>query len=129
MTVAVILAAVVGVTRIYLRAHFLTDVLGGVRAGAGDLVARRRIRAFRGTRSPQCARMTDDEKTYLIAGAAAAISLIAWLWLVVVPAWKSYWRVRDRLVATLLSVYVLAAFVLAGAGVGAAVLWYFSDRL
>ena len=73
--------------------------------------------------------MTDDEKTYVIAAAAAAISLIAWLWLVVVPAWKSYWRVRDRLVATLLSVYVLAAFVLAGAGVGAAVLWYFSDRL
>jgi hypothetical protein len=49
--------------------------------------------------------------------------------LVVVPAWKSYWRVRDRLVATLLSLYVLAAFVLAGAGVGAAALWYFSDRL
>ena len=55
--------------------------------------------------------VTDDQKTYLIAGAAAAISLIAWLALVVVPAWKSYWRVRDRLVATLLSVYVLAAFV------------------
>ena len=73
--------------------------------------------------------MTDDQKTYIIAGAAAAISLIAWLALVVVPAWKSYWRVRDRLVATLLSVYVLAAFVLAGAGVGAAVLWYFSDRV
>ena len=73
--------------------------------------------------------MTDDEKTYVIAGAAAAISLIAWLLLVVVPAWKSYWRVRDRVVATLLSVYVLAAFVLAGAGVGAGVLWYFSDRL
>ena len=73
--------------------------------------------------------MTDDEKTSLIAGVAAAISLIAWLWLVVVPAWKPDWRVRDRLVATVLSVYVLAAFVLAGAGVGAAVLWYFSDRL
>jgi undecaprenyl-diphosphatase len=29
VTVAVILAAVVGATRIYLRAHFLTDVLGG----------------------------------------------------------------------------------------------------
>jgi hypothetical protein len=73
--------------------------------------------------------VTDDQKTYAIAAAAAAISLIAWLGLVVVPAWKSYWRVRDRVVATLLSVYVLAAFVLAGAGVGAAVLWYFSDRL
>jgi Na+/H+-translocating membrane pyrophosphatase len=73
--------------------------------------------------------VSDDQKTYAIASAAAAISLIAWLALVVVPAWKSYWRVRDRLVATLLSVYVLGAFVLAGAGVGAAVLWYFSDRL
>jgi hypothetical protein len=46
-----------------------------------------------------------------------------------VPALKSYWRVRDRLLSTLLSVYVLGAFFLAGAGVGAAVLWYFSDRL
>jgi hypothetical protein len=73
--------------------------------------------------------MTDDQKTYVIAGAAILISLVAWLLLVVVPAWRSYWRVRDRLVATLLSVYVLAAFVLAGAGVGAGVLWYFSDRL
>jgi hypothetical protein len=73
--------------------------------------------------------LTDDQKTYIIAGAAGGISLIAWLALVVVPAWKSYWRVRDRLLATVLTVYVLAAFVLAGAGVGAAVLWYFSDRI
>jgi hypothetical protein len=73
--------------------------------------------------------MTDNQKTYLIAGAAAAISLIAWLMLIVVPAWKSYWRLRDRLLATVLSVYILAAFVLAGAGVGAAALWYFSDRV
>ena len=73
--------------------------------------------------------MTEDQKTYLIAGIAGAISLIAWLVLVVIPAWRSYWRVRDRLVATLLSVYILAAFVLAGAGVGLAGLWYFSDRL
>jgi hypothetical protein len=73
--------------------------------------------------------MTDDQKTLAIAGAAIGISLLAWLFLVVVPAWKSYWRLRDRLMATLLSVYVLAAFVLAGAGVGALALWYFSDRV
>ncbi len=99
------------------------------RAFGDDLVARRRPRPRRRARSPQWDRVTDDQKTYVIAGAAAAISLIAWLTLVVVPAWRSYWRVRDRLVAILLSVYVLGAFVLAGAGVGAAVLWYFSDRL
>ena len=73
--------------------------------------------------------LSDDQKTYIIAGTAGAISLIAWLSLVVVPAWKSYWRVRDRLLATVLCVYILAAFLLAGAGVGAAALWYFSDRL
>jgi undecaprenyl-diphosphatase len=30
VTVAVVIVAVVGVTRVYLRAHFLTDVLGGI---------------------------------------------------------------------------------------------------
>jgi DNA-binding transcriptional LysR family regulator len=73
--------------------------------------------------------MTNDEKTYIIIGAAALISLVAWLLLVVIPAWKSYWRIRDRIVATVLSVYILAAFVLAGTGVGLVALWYFSDRV
>ena len=72
--------------------------------------------------------MTERQITYVVVGGAALISLIAWLLLVVVPAWTSYWRLRDRLVALVLSVYILAAFVLAGAGVGAGVLWYY-DRL
>jgi hypothetical protein len=73
--------------------------------------------------------MNDDQKTYIIIGAAALVSLVAWLALVVIPAWKSYWRMRDRIVATVLSVYILAAFVLAGTGVGLVALWYFSDRV
>jgi hypothetical protein len=72
--------------------------------------------------------MTDRQITYLVVGAATVVSLIAWVALVAIPAWTSYWRLRDRLVAVLLSVYVLAAFVVAGAGVGVAVLWYY-DRL
>jgi hypothetical protein len=72
--------------------------------------------------------MTDRQITYVVVGGAAVISLIAWVLLVAVPAWTSYWRLRDRLVALMLSVYILAAFVLAGAGVGAGVLWYY-DRL
>jgi hypothetical protein len=72
--------------------------------------------------------MTDRQITYAVVGAASVISLVAWVALVAVPAWTSYWRLRDRFVAVLLSVYVLGAFVMAGAGVGAAVLWYY-DRL
>lgn len=72
--------------------------------------------------------MTDRQITYLVVGAAAVISLAAWLLLVAIPAWTAYWRLRDRVVAVLLSVYVLAAFVMAGAGVGLGVLWYY-DRL
>jgi membrane-associated phospholipid phosphatase len=33
VTVAVVLVAVVGITRIYLRAHYLTDVIGGAALG------------------------------------------------------------------------------------------------
>ena len=131
VTVAVILVVVVGLTRVYLTAHFLTDVLGGAALAIAiwSLVGVVALFAGRVRHNVAAAVMTENQKTYLIAGVAAAISLVAWLLLVVVPAWSSYWRVRDRLVATLLSVYILAAFVLAGAGVGLAALWYFSDRL
>ena len=72
--------------------------------------------------------MTDRQIIHDVVGAAALISLVAWVFLVAIPAWKSYWRLRDRLIAAALSVYVLAAFVLAGALLGAGVLWYY-DRL
>jgi hypothetical protein len=72
--------------------------------------------------------MNLSEKTYIMLGATTAISLIAWVVLIVIPAWGAYWRLRDRLLATVLTVYILAAFVLAGAGIGAVVLWY-SDRI
>jgi hypothetical protein len=72
--------------------------------------------------------MSDRQIIYTVVGAAGVISLAAWVALVAAPAWTAYWRLRDRLVAVLLSVYVLAAFVLAGVGVGAVVLWYY-DRL
>ncbi len=72
--------------------------------------------------------MIHDRVTQIVIGAAAAISLAAWLTLIAVPAWRSYWRLRDRVLALVMSVYVLAAFVLAGALAGGLVLWYY-DRL
>jgi hypothetical protein len=70
----------------------------------------------------------DDQITLAVASAAALISLSAWIFLIAVPAWKSYWRVRERILALVLSVYVLVAFVGMGACAGAVFLYYY-DRL
>ena len=72
--------------------------------------------------------MFEDRITYIVVGVAALLSLIAWVLLIAVPAWRSYWRLRERILALVMSVYVLAAFLGAGAGIGGAVLWYY-DRL
>jgi hypothetical protein len=58
--------------------------------------------------------MSNETWTYIAIGSAAGVSLIAWVALVLVPAWTSYSRVWERLVATVLSLYVLAAFVMVG---------------
>ena len=71
--------------------------------------------------------MSNDTITYVIAGTAAGISLIVWAALVLVPAWTSFSRVWERIVATILSLYILAAFALAGTGLGAAILWYYDE--
>jgi hypothetical protein len=71
--------------------------------------------------------MSNTELTYVIAGTAAAISVIAWAILVLVPAWTSFSRVWERIVATVLSLYVLAAFAMAGSALGAAILWYYDE--
>ena len=68
--------------------------------------------------------MNDDTLLYLIAGVAAALSLGAWLYWIVVPTCLAYGRWWERVVAALLSVYVLLAMVVAGAGLGAAYLLY-----
>ena len=72
--------------------------------------------------------MIEDRVSLIVIGVAAVISLAAWTTLVAVPAWRSYWRLRERLLAVVMSVYVLAAVVLAGALAGGLVLWYY-DRL
>ena len=71
--------------------------------------------------------MSNDTLTVVIGAAAAGISVIAWAVLVLVPAWTSYSRVWERLAATVLSLYVLAAFAIAGSGLGAAILWYYDE--
>ena len=70
----------------------------------------------------------DDQITYAVAGATALISLVAWLLLIVVPAWNSYWRVRERILAVVVvalsRVYLRAHYltdVIGGVSLGLAI--------
>jgi hypothetical protein len=65
--------------------------------------------------------MTNQQITYLVAAGLGVIGLIAYVLLVVVPAVTAYQRVHERLVAFVLSAYVLAAFMGVGVLVGAVV--------
>jgi hypothetical protein len=71
--------------------------------------------------------MSNTTWTYIAVGGAALISLVAWVSLVLVPAFTSFSRWWERVVATVLSVYVLAAFAGAGLLIGGAFLWYFDQ--
>ena len=55
VTAAVVLAAVVGLTRVYLRAHYLSDVVRRLGARVRDLRPPRRARARRRMAASQCA--------------------------------------------------------------------------
>ena len=71
--------------------------------------------------------MNNTQLTYLIAGGAGVLSLAAWIGLIAIPAWTAYSRLWERLVALVMSVYVLAAFVLAGAGLAGLLLYYYDE--
>jgi hypothetical protein len=71
--------------------------------------------------------MSNETITYVVAAASAVAGLSVYIGLILVPAWQAYSRVWERLAATFLTLYVVAAFMLVGVLVGAAVVWTY-DR-
>jgi len=67
------------------------------------------------------------ENEYLLFGAAALISLVAFVALILVPAVGSYGRIWEKAAAGFLSVFVLLALVVVGVVVGLAVVYYYND--
>jgi hypothetical protein len=65
--------------------------------------------------------MSNQQITYLVAAGLGVIGLIAYLLLVIVPAVTAYRRVHERILAVMLSAYVLAALVGTGVLLGAVV--------
>jgi hypothetical protein len=71
--------------------------------------------------------MSNDAITYLIIAFVGVFSVALWVAFVVVPAWTAYTRWWERLVATFLSLYVLAAMALVGGALGAVLLYYYDE--
>ncbi|HEX8690781.1 MAG TPA: hypothetical protein VF729_11115 [Solirubrobacterales bacterium] len=67
------------------------------------------------------------EDEYVLFAVAAAISLAAFVGLILVPAVSSYGRLWEKAVAGALSVIVLVALVLTGVVVGLAVVYYYDE--
>jgi hypothetical protein len=74
---------------------------------------------------PLALQKVEDE--YVLFAIAAAICLIAFVGLILVPAVSSYGRLWEKAVAGLLSLIVLLALVLTGVVVGLAVVYYYDE--
>ncbi len=72
--------------------------------------------------------MSNSQITYVVGAGCGLVALIAFGLLVLRPAWTSYGRLWERLAATFLSLYVLAAFVGIGVGAGLVITWFW-DRI
>jgi hypothetical protein len=57
--------------------------------------------------------------TQIVLGAAGLIALIAYVFLILMPAWSSYGRVWERIAASFLSLYIV--LTLLGLGVAGGV--------
>lgn len=72
--------------------------------------------------------MSNTSVTYLVAACCGVFALFAYTALILVPAWTAYSRIWERLAATFLSLYALAAFLVLGVGGGLAIVWFW-DRI
>ncbi len=74
-------------------------------------------------------RMSNDTVILVVAIGCGVIVLAAWVALLLVPAWTSYSRVWERLAASFLTLYVLAALLVLGGLAGALIAYYWDDVL
>jgi O-antigen ligase len=72
--------------------------------------------------------MTNEQIIYAVAIGSGVLGLIAYIAFILVPAWGAYSRIWQRVAASFLTLYVLAAFIILGAAGGAAII-YFWDRI
>ena len=71
--------------------------------------------------------LSELSTTEIALGAGGIVALIAYVILIVIPAWTSYGRWWERITASMLTLYIFATLLAIGVGIGAAVVWFY-DR-
>jgi len=64
---------------------------------------------------------------YILFGCAGIVSLLAFGGLILAPVFSSYGRAWERVAATFVSLFVLAALALVGVAAGLAVVYFWPD--
>jgi O-antigen ligase len=71
--------------------------------------------------------MSDFTSTELTLGLAAGLVGACYVFLILMPAWRCYGRLWEKVAASFLTLFILATLLGAGAGIGFAVVWSY-DR-
>ena len=134
IVLGVALTVAVGLSRVYLGVHYMSDV--GRRLGAGRL----RVRRLRGRRdggralsaesAPEDGHLTLPialGTEYFLFGGAALISVLAFAALILVPTIGSFGRTWEKATAVLVSIFVLAALLAIGVALGVAIVYFWDD--
>jgi hypothetical protein len=65
--------------------------------------------------------------TEIALGAGGLVAFVAYVVLIVIPAWTSYGRWWERIGAALMTLFILATLLGIGVGIGAAVVWTYDQ--
>ncbi len=71
--------------------------------------------------------LSDPGSTEMVIALAGPLALAAYVGLILIPAWTSYGRWWERLAATFLTFYIMAALVGIGAAIGFGIIWTYDE--
>ena len=71
--------------------------------------------------------LSDPGSTEVVAALSAPLAIAAYVGLILIPAWTSYGRWWERIAASFLTFYIVAALVGIGAAIGFGIIWTYDE--
>ena len=71
--------------------------------------------------------LSDPGSTEMVIALCAPLGIAAYVGLILIPAWTSYGRWWERIAATFLTFYIVAALVGVGVAIGLGIIWTYDE--